>query len=65
MLTITTSSDTVQLHCSKLNEALQVYERRFGSPPDWLDDLSHGRILALILQALRRGTPMTAADVLH
>jgi hypothetical protein len=65
MSTITTSSDAVQLHCSKLSEALQVYERRFGSPPDWLDDLSHGRILALILQALRRGAPVTAADVLH
>jgi hypothetical protein len=65
MLTITTSLDAVQSSRSKLGEALQVYECRFGSPPDWLEDLSHGRIRALIQQALRRGAPMTAADVLH
>lgn len=63
MLTITVSPEAARR--SKLNEALQIYERRFGPPPDWLDDLSHGRILALILQSLRRGAPMTAADVLH
>jgi len=65
MFTITTSPDAVQPLRSKLSETLQDYERRFGSPPDWLDDLSHGRILALILQALKQGTPLTAADYLH
>ena len=48
-----------------LGDTLQLYERRFGSPPDWLDDLANGRIQALIEQALRRGAPLTAADVLQ
>ncbi len=65
MLTITTTPEAVQPSHSNLSEALQIYERRFGYAPDWLDDFSHGRILALIRQALGRGAPLTIADVLH
>lgn len=50
---------------SLLGDAVQHYERRFGAAPYWLDDLSNGRILALLQQALRRGAPLIAADVLH
>lgn len=45
-------------------EAQLAYERRFGAPPEWLDDLSGGQALALLRQALRRGAPLIAADVL-
>lgn len=41
------------------------YEHRFGALPDWLEDLSSGRIAALLSHALRRGTPLNAADVVH
>jgi hypothetical protein len=64
MLNIASLSAAGQTARPKLSETLQVYERRFGSPPDWLDDLANGRIQALIQQALKRGAPLTAADVL-
>ncbi|MBI5918001.1 MAG: hypothetical protein HY849_01325 [Nitrosomonadales bacterium] len=48
-----------------LGDAVQHYERRFGATPEWLSDLSNGRILALLQHALRRGAPLIAADVLH
>lgn len=50
---------------SLLGDAVRHYEHRFGATPDWLDDLSNGRILALLQHALRRGVPLIAADVLH
>ena len=65
MLTITTSHDATQSVRSRLDEAMQFYERCFGWAPDWLNDLSHGRMLALILQALKRGAPLTTADSFH
>ena len=65
MLTITATLDAAQPIHSKLGEALHVYEHQFGFAPYWLADFSHGRILALILQALRRGSPLTEADVLN
>ncbi|WP_035383535.1 hypothetical protein [Ferriphaselus sp. R-1] len=45
-------------------EARLAYERRFGATPEWLDELSAGRGLALLRQALGRGAPLIAADVL-
>ena len=65
MLTITTSHDAVYSVRLKLVEALQNYERRFSWTPDWLNELPHGRICALILLSLKRGVPLTIADVLH
>ena len=65
MLTITTSRDATQSVRSRLDEALQVYERCFGWTPDWLNDLAPGRILTLIHQALKRGAPLTTADLFH
>ena len=65
MFTVNTSLTQVHALSSNLNDALQVYQRRFGYLPDWLEDLKQGRVLALIQQALRRGAPLTAADVLH
>jgi hypothetical protein len=65
MFYLNSSLNQLQLLNSNLNDALQVYERRFGYTPDWLEDFTQGRVLALILQALKRGAPLTAADVLH
>lgn len=57
--------DTIENHrFSLLDEALQTYEHRFGALPEWLDELSGGRVLALLRQALGRGAPLSAADVL-
>jgi hypothetical protein len=65
MLTITFSTTVDTSSSPLLREALQAYERRFGSPPVWLDELSSGRILSLVQQALKRGVPLIAAEVLH
>jgi hypothetical protein len=65
MFYINSSLNQVESLNSSLKDALQVYERRFGYIPDWLEDFTQGRVLALILQALTRGAPLTAADVLH
>jgi hypothetical protein len=65
MFTITVASVTESSRNPILREALQVYERRFGSPPEWLEELSNGRILSLVQQALQRGVPLIAAEVLH
>jgi predicted transcriptional regulator len=65
MLNFTVASATESSRNSVLREALQAYERRFGSPPEWLEDLSSGRILSLVQQALQRGVPLIAAEVLH
>jgi hypothetical protein len=65
MLTITISSAAESSRNPVLHEALQAYERRFGSPPEWLDELSGGRILSLVRQALLRGVPLIVAEVLH
>lgn len=50
---------------SKPADALSAYEQRFGSLPDWLNDVPPGRTLSLLRQALHRGAPLTAADYLH
>jgi hypothetical protein len=65
MLTITISTAAETSSSPLLREAMQSYERRFGSPPEWLDELSNGRILSLVQQALKRGVPLIAAEVLH
>lgn len=65
MLNITVTSAAESSRNTILREALQAYERRFGSPPDWLEDLSGGRILSLVQRALQRGAPLIAAEVLH
>jgi hypothetical protein len=65
MLTITDSTVAETSSSPLLREALQSYERRFGSPPQWLDELSGGRILSLVRLALKRGVPLIAAEVLH
>ncbi|HXU92999.1 MAG TPA: hypothetical protein VFP33_05025 [Gallionella sp.] len=57
--------DTTQPSRHRLAEALLAYERRFGYPPDWLDDAPQGRALSLIKQALERGAPLAAADHFH
>ena len=43
---------------------LEGYERRFGALPGWLDDLPPREAAALARLALRRGAPLTAADLL-
>jgi hypothetical protein len=65
MLTITVASITETSSNPILREALLVYERRFGSPPQWLDELSTGRIVSLVQQALKRGVPLIATEILH
>ena len=65
MLTITVASITESSRNPILREALLVYERRFGSPPECLDELSTGRIVSLVQRALRRGEPLTATEILH
>lgn len=65
MQTITISSATETPRIPQLRETLQAYERRFGSPPEWLDDLSSSRVLSLVRQALQRGAPLSAAELLH
>jgi len=65
MITTNTTLNQLQTLNSNLNDALQNYERRFGYTPEWLEDFTQGRVLALILQAINRGAPLTAADVLH
>jgi hypothetical protein len=65
MLNITVTSAAESSRNAILREALQAYERRFGSPPDWLEELSSGRILSLVQRALQRGAPLIAAEVLH
>jgi hypothetical protein len=65
MLTITVATAAEPFRNPILREALQTYERRFGPPPELLEDLSSGRILSLIQQALQRGVPLIAAEVLH
>jgi hypothetical protein len=65
MLNITVTSATELSRNQLLREALQAYDRRFGSPPDWLEELSGGRILSLVQRALQRGAPLIAAEILH
>jgi len=65
MITTRTSLNQVQTLNANLNDALQVYESRFGYTPEWLEEFTQSRVLALILQSLSRGAPLTAADVLH
>ena len=65
MLTITATNETETSRSPQTSDALQAYERHFGSPPEWLEDLSSGRILSLVQQALQRGVPLVAAEVLH
>lgn len=38
------------------------YEHRFGALPCWFDELPSDEALALARLALRRGTPLAAAD---
>jgi hypothetical protein len=65
MLNITVAPTAEASRNPVLREALQAYERRFGSAPEWLDELSNGRSLSLVQQALQRGVPLIAAEVLH
>jgi hypothetical protein len=65
MITITNTPAVESSSNPILREALQSYERRFGSPPEWLDELPKGRILSFVRQALQRGVPLIAAEVLH
>ncbi len=64
MSTITVSS-AAETPSQLLRESVKAYECRFGAPPEWLDELSSGRVLSLILQALKRGAPLVAAELLH
>ena len=41
MLNISASRNQFQTLNSDLNDALLVYERRFGYTPDWLEDFTH------------------------
>lgn len=63
MQTITIPSATSRI--PQLRETLQAYEHRFGAAPEWLDELPSGRALALVQQALTRGAPLSAAELLH
>ncbi len=65
MQTITVSSAAETSRTPQLRETLQAYEHRFGSAPEWLDDLSSGRVLSLVQQALKRGAPLSAVELLH
>ena len=65
MQTITVSTAAETSRTAQLRETLQVYEHRFGAAPEWLDELSNGRILSLVQQALQRGEPLIAAELLH
>ena len=65
MLTITISSAAETSRIPLHHQTLQAYENRFGSAPAWLDELSSGRVLSLVQQALKRGTPLNAAELLH
>ena len=65
MQTITVSSAAEPSRISLVRETLQTYERRFGAAPEWLGDLSSGRVLSLVQQALKRGAPLSAAELLH
>lgn len=65
MQTITITSAAETPHLPQLSETLQTYERRFGAAPEWLDELSSGRVLSLVQQALKRGVPLSAAELLH
>ncbi len=65
MQTITVTSAAEPSRLPQLGETLQTYERRFGAPPEWLDDLSPWRVLSLVQQALKRGAPLSAAELLH
>jgi hypothetical protein len=47
---------------SVLSNLHSDYERRFGATPQWLADLSGGRMHALLRCALERGAPLIAAD---
>lgn len=65
MLTITATSAAETQPAPQLREVLQAYEGRFGAAPEWLEDLSYGRVLSLVQQALKRGAPLIAAELLH
>lgn len=65
MQTITVTSAAEPSRNQILHDAVQTYENRFGSAPEWLDDLSSGRVLSLVQQALKRGAPLSAAELLH
>ena len=65
MQNITVSSAAETSRISQLRETLRAYERRFGAAPEWLDELSLGRVRSLVQQALQRGAPLSAAEVLH
>ena len=65
MMTITVATTAETFRIPLLHEALQAYERRFGAAPEWLDELPGGRILSLVQQALQRGAPLIAAELLH
>lgn len=65
MQTINVSSAAETSRTPQLRETLQAYEHRFGAAPEWLEELSFGRVLSLVQQALQRGAPLSAAEVLH
>lgn len=65
MSTITNSSAAEASRIPPLRETLRTYERHFGAPPEWLDELPAGRVLSLVRQALQRGAPLNAAELLH
>ncbi len=65
MQTITVSSAAEPTRLPQLRETLQAYEHRFGAAPEWLDELPQGRVLSLVQLALRRGAPLSAAELLH
>jgi len=65
MLNITVSITAETSRIPQLHQALQAYERRFGAAPEWLDELSTGRVLSLVQRALQRGVPLIAAELLH
>lgn len=65
MQTITVSSATETFRTPQLRETLQTYEHRFGAAPEWLDELPSGRMLSLAQQALKRGAPLSAAELLN
>ena len=58
-------SPTLAIESSDHNDPLRAYERYFGALPNWFDEISASAARSLARQSVRRGAPLSPADVVE